>query len=488
MADSMAQANRREARDPAAPAATPGAATDEGRLRDGSPTDARSSSTASAPPEGSAARRPAQDETSSEEPKPRERAELERELAQVGARRWLGRVGVIAAIAAIIGGGVAWRVKTRPPPPARYVTGELTTGDVSEVIQSTGQIKPLTEVQVGAQVSGRITKVHVDFNSVVKAGDVLAEIDPTLFGAQIDSNQAQIEAAKASVVRSEASLATARQRLDRAKKLVSEGVGSQADLDTAQGAYDVAIADVAAAKAQVAQLGAVLRSSKTNLQYTRIFSPIDGVVINRAIDPGQTVAASFQAPTLFVIAQDLRKMRVLADIDEADVGRLRERMSADVTVDAFPGETFKGTVSQVRYSPFNQSGVVTYAAVIDVDNPDIKLRPGMTATVSIRSAEAKGVRRLPNAALRFKPSPERDKDGKEVKSPPLEPLPAKKGRIYLLNDPTPGAEKIEPRIVDIGITDGVFTAVTTDLGTAKVVIDENDDASRGGRGRGPRLF
>ncbi|MCC6553883.1 MAG: efflux RND transporter periplasmic adaptor subunit, partial [Polyangiaceae bacterium] len=373
----------------------------------------------------------------------------------MGTRRWTRRLAILAALVAVVGAIVGWRMKTRPPPPARYVTGEISTGDVIETVQSTGQVKPLTEVQVGAQVSGRITKVFVDFNSVVKKGDVLAEIDPTLFGAQIDSNRAQLASAQASVVRAESSLATTKQRLDRARKLVSEGVGSQAELDTAQGAYDVALADLAAAKAQVAQIQAVLRSSRTNLEYTRIFSPIDGIVINRAIDPGQTVAASFQAPTLFVIAQDLRKMRVLADIDEADVGRLREGMGADVSVDAFPGEAFKGTVSQVRFSPLNQSGVVTYAAVIEVDNPDVKLRPGMTATVTIRSAEAKGVKRVPNAALRFKPSPEKDKDGKEIKGPPLEALPPKKARIYVLTDEAPGAEKIEPRVVDVGITDGI---------------------------------
>ncbi|WP_437673276.1 efflux RND transporter periplasmic adaptor subunit [Sorangium sp. So ce131] len=485
MADSIARATGRDPLDASASAAPIGPEGERAQPSDAPPGGARPAAAAPAPRGGASVRSP---RAAGGPSTGAGRQSLEQELSRVGAKRWLGRLGAVAAIAAIIAAVVVWRIRTRPPPPPRYVAAEVTTGDVLEVVQSTGQVKPLTEVQVGAQVSGRITKVYVDFNSLVKAGDVLAEIDPTLFGAQIDSNQAQLEAANASVVRAEASLATSKQRLDRAKKLVAEGVGSQADLDTAQGAYDVALADLAASKAQVAQLRAVLRSSTTNLQYTRIFSPIDGVVINRAIDPGQTVAASFQAPTLFVIAQDLRKMRVLADIDEADVGRLREGMEADVSVDAFPGETFRGKVSQVRYSPLNQSGVVTYAAVVEVDNPEVKLRPGMTATVSVRSAEARGVRRLPNAALRFKPAPERDKDGKEIKAPPLEALPPKKGRVYVLTDATPGAEKIEPRVVDVGITDGVFTALTTDLGPLKVVTDETDDPSRSGRGRGPRLF
>lgn len=410
--------------------------------------------------------------------RPDSRGELERELSRVDGRKWLRRLGIVLGIVALVGSIGFWRAKTAPKPPPKYVTGQLSKGDVVETIQSTGQVQPLTQVQVGAQVSGRITKVFVDFNSQVKSGDVLAEIDPTLFGAAIDQNRAQMESAQASVTRAEASLATAKQRLDRAKKLVAEGIGSQADLDTAQGAYDVAAADVAASRASVAQIGAALKSSRTNLEYTRIFSPIDGVVITRSIDPGQTVAASFQAPVLFVIAQDLRKMRVLADVDEADVGKLKEGMTADVRVDAFPGEKFKGSVSQVRYSPNSQSGVVTYAAVVEVDNPDVKLRPGMTATVTIRTAEDKGAMRLPNAALRFKPSPPVDKDGKKIPQEPLPALGANKGRIYLLVNETPGAEKAEMREVDIGITDGIHTVLKTDVGSAKIVVDETDDPSK----------
>lgn len=422
---------------------------------------------------------------------------LEKELAGLEGRKWLRRLGVVLAIAVVIAGVVTWRARTQPPPPSKYITASASRGDVFETVQSTGQVKPLTEVQVGAVVSGRITKVLVDFNSVVKAGQVIAEIDPTLFSAQADSSAAQIASAKAQVARAEANVTAARLRLDRAKKMVAEGVGAQSEVDASQGAYDAAVAEVAAAKAQVVAVSAQARSSRTNLEYTKIYSPIDGVVISRAIDPGQTVAASFQAPTLFVIAQDLRKMRVLADIDEADVGRLKEGMTAEVTVDAFPGEKFKGTVSQVRYSPTNVSGVVTYAAVVEVENavlgdgavdgasPTYKLRPGMTATVTIRSAEAKDATRAPNAALRFKPSPPVDKDGKKLPQDPLPPLAPGQGRIHVLTDETPGDEKIEPRVVDVGITDGIHTVIKTDIGDVKIVTDETDDAAKpkGGRGR-----
>ncbi len=407
-----------------------------------------------------------------------ERRALERDLSKVDGRKWLRRLALLVGLAALGGAGALYRIKTAPKPPPKYVTAVVSKGDVLETIQSTGQVQPLLQVQVGAQVSGRVTKVFVDFNSKVKAGAPLAEIDPTLFDAAIDQNRAGLLAAQAAVAHAEAALLTNKEALTRARKLLIEGIGSQQSLETAQGAYDGSVADLASAKANVSQNFAGLKSSRTNLEYTHIFSPIDGVVINRANDPGQTVAASFQAPVLFVIAQDLRKMRVLADIDEADVGKLAEGMSADVRVDAFPGEKFDGLVSQVRYSPNSVSGVVTYSAVIDVDNPDIKLRPGMTATVGIRTATSKDVTRVPNAALRFKPAPPVDKDGKKVPQEPMPTLAAHRGRLYVVTSDKPGAEKAEMREVDIGITDGINTVIKTDLGEAKLVVDENDDPSK----------
>src|SRR5262249_50033266 len=207
--------------------------------------------------------------------------------------------------------------KTRPSPPSKYVLAPLSRGDVVESVQSTGTVQPLTQVQVGAQVSGRIAKVFVDFNSIVKKGDVLAEIDPMLLGANVEQNRAQLAASQAQLARSQAALTAAEAALARTEKLRSESLASQADVDQARRQRDVSRADVAAAEAQIVQTKAQLEYSKTNFAYTRIYAPIDGLVVSRNIDPGQTVAASFQAPTLFVIAQDLRKMRILAEIDEA---------------------------------------------------------------------------------------------------------------------------------------------------------------------------
>jgi HlyD family secretion protein len=414
---------------------------------------------------------------------------LERELASVeGGRKWLKRLVGVLLLAGVAAGGMAWKQKNAPPPPARYMTQGLTEGDVIETVQSTGVVKPLTEVKVGAQVSGRVARVVVDFNSQVKKGDLLAEIDPMLLGAQVQQQRAQLAAQKAMLAGAEARVLTAKVNLDRLKQLRAENLANQAEVDQAQGQLDVARAEAAQTKAQIAATSASIAAAGANLSFTKIYAPIDGVVTDRQIDEGQTVAASFQAPVLFVIAEDLRKMRVYADIDEADVGKLAEGMEAEAQVDAFPGERFKGSVGQVRYSPNSVQGVVTYTAVIEVSNPERKLRPGMTATVTVRTKEARKTLRLPNAALRFKPTPEKGPDGKPLPTPPEKPLEPGTGRVFLLVDPTPGKEKIEPRVLKIGVTDGVHTALVDPLEpTAKVVVDEADDKDAKKRG-GPRIF
>jgi HlyD family secretion protein len=418
--------------------------------------------------------------------------ELRRALAaEEGGRRWLRRGAIAGALALVVAGGVVWRIKHRPPLPAKYVSAAVSTGDVAEKVQATGAVQPLLQINIGAQVNGRVTRVLVDFNSPVKKGDVLAEIDPSIYGTQVSaqeanvsSQRAQLAQARAQMENQRALMDTAHVALDRVERLFKAGLASKGDLDAAQGnhsaakaSFDAAVANVTSSEAAIRSQEAQLGQLTANLGYTKIYSPVDGVVVTRSIDPGATVVASFQAPVLFVIAQDLRKMRVLADVDEADVGKLGEKMAAECVVDAFPGETFHGIVSQLRFSPNTVQGVVTYSAVVEVDNPEEKLRPGMTATVTIRTHESKGTLRIPNAALRYHPTPPEGPDGKPLPEPPEAPLAKGKGRVFLLTSDKPGDEKEEVKIISVGITDGLFTEVTDGslaVGT-KIVTDQIDE-------------
>jgi HlyD family secretion protein len=411
--------------------------------------------------------------------------ELKRALAaEEGGRKWLRRLAVAGVVALALGGGLFWRAKHKPPPAARFITQTAAMGDVAEKVQATGAVQPLLQVNVGAQVNGRVTRVPVDFNSVVKKGDVLAEIDPTVYSAQVNNMVAQLAAQRAALESARAQEDTLKIQWDRLGKLYSQNLAAKGELDSAKGNYDVAHANSIAAQAQIDAIQAQLAQSQTNVAYTKIYSPVNGVVVSRAIDPGATVVASFQAPTLFVIAQDLRKMRVMADVDEADVGKLKEGMEADAAVDAFPGESFRGRVSQVRYSPNTVSGVVTYSAVVEVENPDEKLRPGMTATVTITTKTAKGALRVPNAALRYRPSPPLGADGKPVVQPPAPPLDKGKGRVFVLANDKPGEEKEEEKLIDVGITDGIFTEVKGGVVDAqKVIVDETDEDKNKKKGK-----
>ena len=403
--------------------------------------------------------------------------ELRRALAaEEGGRRWLRRLAIAGGIAAAVGGGLIWRANHRPPPAAKFVTAAVAVGDIVEKVQATGAVQPLLQVNVGAQANGRVTRVLVDFNSNVKKGDVLAEIDPTFYGAQVNQAQAGLLTQKAQVEGAKASAEMAKVVFERVQRLFTQNLASKGDLDSAKGQYDVAVAQATAADAQLGANRAQLFQSQTNAGYTKIYSPVDGTVVTRSIDPGQTVVASFTAPQLFVIAQDLRKMRVLADVDEADVGKLKEGMEAEAVVDAFPGESFKGVVQQVRFSPNNVQGVVTYSAVIQVENADEKLRPGMTATVTIKTREVKAALRIPNAALRYRPTPATGPDGKPIPVPPEPPMPKGQGRVFVLLNDKPGEEKEEQKTIAIGITDGLNTEIAnSSLSLAtKVVTDEND--------------
>lgn len=271
----------------------------------------------------------------------------------------------------------------------QYRTEKVDRGVITMTVTATGTLSAVTTVQVGSQVSGVIARLYVDFNSRVKNGQLLAELDPTPFQQTVEQRQADLTKARVEA-------ANARITFERSSRLVKAGLSPQSDLDSAKAAYD-------GANAQVQQATAALAQALTNLKYAKIISPIDGIVVDRQYDVGQTVAASFQAPTLFSIAQDLTKMQVQADVDQSDIGRIAVGQTARFTVDSYPDQEFRGRISQIRLNATVTQNVVTYPVIIEVPNPDEKLRPKMTANVTIDVATVQDVLRIANAALRFKP-------------------------------------------------------------------------------------
>ncbi|HVE72117.1 MAG TPA: efflux RND transporter periplasmic adaptor subunit [Thermoanaerobaculia bacterium] len=270
-----------------------------------------------------------------------------------------------------------------------YKTEKVDRGTVTMTVTATGTLSAVTTVQIGSQVSGVIARLYADFNSEVKEGQLLAELDPTPFQQQVEQRQAD-------VTRAQVQTEDARIKYDRQRRLMEAGLTSQADVDAAKAQYD-------SARAQVQQASAALRGAQTSLKYTRITAPTSGVVVDKQYEVGQTVAASFQAPTLFEIAQDLTKMQVQADVDQSDIGRIKVGQFARFNVDAYPDEDFRGRIAQIRYNAQVNQNVVTYPVILEVDNPEGRLRPKMTANVTIDVSSVKDVLRVPNAALRFKP-------------------------------------------------------------------------------------
>jgi len=285
----------------------------------------------------------------------------------------------------------------------RYTTAQPDRGDVVEVVGATGALQAVTTVQVGSQVSGTIQSLMADFNSVVKKGQVIARLDPSTFEARLGQARANLVSARANVERTRAQVTDTRQKFERARELASENLLPQSDLETAKANYDGAVAQMKASEAAVSQAEASVNQAEVDLAHTIIETPIDGVVINRNVDVGQTVAASFQAPVLFVIANDLTRMQVNASIDEADIGRVKVDQEVSFRVDAHPERTFVGRVEQVRLQPTTVQNVVSYNTIISVDNAEQLLMPGMTATVSVIVRKAEDVVRVPASALRFRP-------------------------------------------------------------------------------------
>ena len=287
---------------------------------------------------------------------------------------------------------------------SKYKKEAVDKGNIEALVITTGSLNPVITVDIGSQVSGKINKLYVDFNSQVKENQVIAELDQSQFITRVKQNEANYQSSEAALEKTKVTLDNTKKKLDRAMNLFEKDLISFEEKESIETQYYSAMADIQSSEAKLKQAESQLDSSKVDLTYTIIKSPIDGVIIDRRVNIGQTVAANLQAPVLFQIANDLSKMQVECSVDESDIGKVKEGQEVKFTVDAFPEENFTGKVRQVRYAPEIVQNVVTYTTIVEVNNPEMKLRPGMTATVSIVTGEAKNVLRVPNSALRFNPS------------------------------------------------------------------------------------
>ncbi len=373
-------------------------------------------------------------------------------------------------LAAGLAGSLFFHKEGKAP---RFRTEAITRGDLRAAVTATGTMNAVVTVLVGTQVSGTIKTLYVDFNSPVKKGQLLAQIDPATFNAQVEQARANLLAAQANVNKAEATLADAKRNFERNKTLFASDFIARSDLDTAQTNFETAAAQVAAARAQAAQAGAALDFAETNLRYTRIVSPVNGTVISRNVDVGQTVAASYQTPSIAAIARDLNQMQVEVNVDEADIGGVKEGQKAQFTVDTHPTEVFEGKVTQIRLSPTTSSNVVTYTVIVKVQNRNGMLMPGMTANVSLIVQEAQGVLVVPNSAFRFKPV-----DPSAKVDMPMGPGRGAGGggrRLNVASDTVPTVYLLEKKApvrteVKKGITDGQRTEVLSGLSEGDTVI------------------
>ena len=343
-------------------------------------------------------------------------------------------VTIIIVIAIVIGAFFLFRSGNKKE--IMYETVELKRGSINNTVTATGTIEPITKVDVGTQVSGTISHIYVDYNSVVKKGQLLAELDRKLLEAELNSEMANLKSSKSEYEYQEKNFK--RLRMLHEKKLISDTEYEEAlyQYEKAQQAYE---------KAQ-----ATLVRAKSNLDYATIYSPIDGVVLSREVEEGQTAAASFETPTMFTIANDLRKMQVIADVDEADIGQVLEGQRVTFTVDAFPEDTFEGNVTQVRLNPTTESNVVTYEVVIDAPNPELKLKPGLTANITVYTMEKDDILLAPLKAFRF--TPEMTPENPQM---PQVPQAGKGEKIVWLQM----AEGIIPKVIKVGVSDGIYSEV-----------------------------
>jgi HlyD family secretion protein len=384
---------------------------------------------------------------------------------------WLLLLGILIIMIAVGGMAFFWSSGKTP----KFRTLKVEKGRVTATVSATGKANAVVTVQVGSQVSGTIQKLYADFNSRVKKNQVVAQIDPALFRAQVDQAKAKLVTDQANVEKARVALALDKLNLSRQEELLSKKLIAQSDKDAAQTTYDSDVASLKAAEAQVQQDQAALDTAETNLRYTTIHSPVDGIVISRNVDVGQTVASSLQAPTLFTIAQDLTEIQVDSNVDEADIGKVRVGQEVEFTVDAYPDSPFHGTVHDIYNQPIIVQNVVTYDAVIRVKNPDLKLKPGMTANITIKVGQADNAVKLPNAALRYHPD--------KVPALPSRTEKANAAQVWVLKN-----GKEVPVGVILGLSDGSFTEVAAgNLLPGDEVITEksrNDGSSQTG-GRPP---
>jgi HlyD family secretion protein len=361
----------------------------------------------------------------------------------------------LALVVVAAGAGYAYWTRNQGDGGGGYVTEAVARGSITSVVTATGTVNPVTSVQVGTYVSGPIRAIYADYNSPVKKGQLVAKIDPAPFQVKVAAAEANLANARAQVDKDRADLALKKLTFERNRELLAKDLIAQNDLDTAKSNFDQATAQLALAQAGVQQAEASRDEARINLAYTDITSPVDGVVVSRNVDVGQTVAASFQTPTLFLIAQDLTKMQVDANVSESDIGEVRSEQAASFSVDAYPGRQFHGSVKQVRNSPLNIQNVVTYDVVIAVDNPDLALKPGMTATVAITTAERDNVLRIPVRALRF--NPERKSDSAE-QTPAARPTGKRAPAVWVLQ-PDGTVRKVD---VQLGVTNDQYAELTSD--------------------------
>lgn len=388
---------------------------------------------------------------------------------------------LILFLAMVIAGYMLWKKNQQLPPEAKYTLQSIELGDITQSVSANGTLNPLVLVTVGTQISGRVTKLYVDFNDRVKEGQVLAQLDRSLLDAQAAQSEANVKSAQAAL-----ELAIANNK--RSRELFAKEYISKQELDVSTQSLKAGYAALDLAKAQRLK-------DQTNQDYSIIKSPVSGVVIDRQIDVGQTVAASLQSPVLFKIAQDLRKMQIDSSFAEADIGRIKVGQAVNFAVDAFPNRAFQGVVKQVRLNAVTTQNVVTYDVVVTVENPDEILAPGMTAYVNVVIADKKSIPLVSNAALRYKPTKAPTKETQEGMKQNPQGKPKGKGEnkdgnfgmVYVLKDGIPTPIKVQ-----LGITDNRFTEIVSDtlLVGDKIIIDENKatGANAGFSGHGPKIF